>query len=144
MATRSLHCSWCKTFRTTGPSSVTRSNWRRASGPKRFTSRTTEASCCHGGRDKFLNPFLVRQGIIRHCCNVKTNVIVQYVALKREQTCCIVHCHHGYSFRCTSRVVRSLQSPGSSALCRYLLLPSKMRTMLSHEERPAELITLHW
>ena len=50
MATRSLRWSWCKTFRTTGPSSVTSgSNWRRASGPKRFTSRSTEASCCHGG-----------------------------------------------------------------------------------------------
>ena len=33
------------------------SNWKRAIGPKRFISRSTEASYCHGGRDKFLNCF---------------------------------------------------------------------------------------
>ena len=53
----------CKTFRTTGPSSVTSSQLLLVTeeGPVVRNvlqpSRTTEALCCHGGRDKFLNCF---------------------------------------------------------------------------------------
>ena len=58
VATRSLRCSRCNTFRTTGPSSVTsvRRNWRRASGPKRITSRQRRLRVATGER-QILNCF---------------------------------------------------------------------------------------